>query len=145
MPARLLLLLALALPWLAACQAPNATAPRNRVTIIEGEFPSLSAGMSAAEVRQRLGDPAQIQSLPAADATAEMWLYYLEKSLGRITLVTGMTGTLSSGTLAGDYGRSGIGPDYILAERKVLVTLRLLMVDGRLSAHTARSEERMEF
>jgi hypothetical protein len=32
-----------------------------------------------------------------------------------------------------------------MAERKLLVTLRLLMVNGQLSAHTPKSEERMEF
>lgn len=39
----------------------------------------------------------------------------------------------------------GLAPDYVMAERKLLVTLRLLMINVQVSAHTAKSEERMEF
>lgn len=145
MPARFLLLLALALPWLTGCQAPDASGTANRVTIITGEFPTVTAGMTAADVRQRLGQPAQIQPLTAAGASAEVWIYHLEKSLGRTAVLTGMAGVLSSGSLAGDYGRSGLAPDYLMAERRLLVTLRVLLVNGQVSAHTVRSEERMEF
>lgn len=141
------MLFALALLGLTACTSiPTDTARAGRVTIITGDFPVLTQGMTTAEVRQRLGEPADIQPMASSvEATAEVWIYYLEKSLGRSTVVTGLTGGLSYGSLAGDYHRSGLAPDYILAERKLLVTLRLLMVNGQLSAHTVKSEERMDF
>ncbi len=147
MHARRFILCALALLGLTACTSiPTDTGRANRVTIITGDFPVLAQGMTTAEVRQRFGDPAEIQPMtPSAEATAEVWVYYLEKSLGRAPVVTGLTGGLSNGSLAGDYHRSGLAPDYIMAERKLLVTLRLLMVNGQVSAHTVKSEERMEF
>jgi hypothetical protein len=145
MPARFLLLLALSLPWLTGCQAPDAAGASNRVTIITGAFPAVTPGMTAAEVRQRLGHPAEIQPMAAAGASAEVWVYYLEKSLGRTAVLTGMSGVLSSGSLAGEHGPSGLAPDYLMAERRLFVTLRVLLVNGQVSAHTARSEERLEF
>lgn len=147
MHARHYILFALALLGLTACTSiPTDTARAGRVTIINGDFPVLTQGMTTAEVRQRLGEPADVQPMASSvEATAEVWVYYLEKSLGRSTVVTGLTGGLSYGSLAGDYHRSGLAPDYIMAERKLLVTLRLLMVNGQISAHTIRSEERMEF
>lgn len=101
--------------------------------------------MTTTEIRQRFGEPAEIQPMTAAGTAPEVWVYHLKKSLGRTTVLTGLTGDLSSGSLAGDYSRSGLAPDYVLAERKLLLTLRLPMVDGQLSAHIATSEERMEF
>ena len=147
MHARYLILSALALLGLTACtRIPTDTGRTGRVTIINGDFPVLMQGMTTAEVRQRLGEPAEIQPMASpAEASAEVWVYYLEKSLGRSSVVTGLTGGLSNGSLAGDFYRSGLAPDYVLAERKLLVTLRLLMINGQLSAHTAKSEERMEF
>jgi hypothetical protein len=147
MHARHYMLFALALFGLTACTSiPADTGRAGRVTIINGDFPVLTSGMTTAEVRQRLGEPAEIQPMTSpAEASAEVWVYYLEKSLGRSTVVTGLTGGLSNGSLAGDYHRSGLAPDYIMAERKLLVTLRLLMVNGQISAHTIKSEERMEF
>ena len=147
MHARNFILSVLALIGLTACTSiPTDTARAGRVTIINGDFPVLTQGMTTMEIRQRLGEPAEIQPMASpVEATAEVWVYYLEKSLGRSTVVSGLTGGLSNGSLAGDYHRSGLAPDYVLAERKLLVTLRLLMVNGQLSAHAVRSEERMEF
>jgi hypothetical protein len=145
MPARFLVLVALVLPWLSGCQVPSAPGGSHRTTVITGDIPSLTAGMTAAEVRQRFGAPAEIQPMNAAGASAEVWIYYLEKSLGRTAVLTGMTGMLSSDSLAGDSSRSGLAPDYLMAERRLLITLRVLLVGGRVSAHTAQSEERMEF
>ena len=147
MHARCFILFALALFGLTACTSiPIDTGRAGRVTIINGDFPVIMPGMTTAEVRQRLGEPAEIQPMTSpAEASAEVWVYYLEKSLGRSTVVTGLTGGLSNGSLAGDYHRSGLAPDYVLAERKLLVTLRLLMINGQVSAHTVKSEERMEF
>ncbi len=142
MPARASILLALPLLWLTACTSlPTDAGRTDRVTIINGEFPVLTRGMTAADIQQRLGAPADIKPMaPAAGMVSEVWVYYLEKSLGRSTVVSGLTGSLG-----GDFGRAGLGPDYIVAERKLLVTLRLLMVNGQLTAQTAKSEERMEF
>jgi hypothetical protein len=146
MHARRFFLSVLVLLGLAGCTGvPTGTGRAGRVTIITGDFPALTPGMTTTEIRQRFGEPAEIQPMTAAGPAAEVWVYHLEKSLGRTTVLTGLTGGLSSGSLAGDYSRSGLAPDYVLAERKLLVTLRLLMVDGQLSAHTATSEERMEF
>lgn len=146
MHARRFFLSALVLLGLAGCTGvPTGTGRAGRVTIITGDFPALTPGMTTTEIRQRFGEPAEIQPMMAAGTAAEVWVYHLEKSLGRTTVLTGLTGGLSSGSLAGDYSRSGLAPDYVLAERKLLVTLRLLMVAGQLSAHTATSEERMEF
>ena len=146
MHARCFILSALVLLGLAACTSvPTDTGRAGRVTTITGDFPTLAPGMTTTEIRQRLGEPAEIQPMAAAGAAAEVWVYYLEKSLGRTAVLTGMTGAMSSGSLSGDYGSSGLAPDYVMAERWLVVTLRLLMVDGQLSAHTATSEERMEF
>ncbi|HWA25715.1 MAG TPA: hypothetical protein VG734_08650 [Lacunisphaera sp.] len=136
------ILVALPVLWLTACSGlPVGSGRAGQVTIVNGEFPVLTRGMTLAEIRQTLGEPAEIQpGTGATDVTSEVWVYYLEKSLGRSTVVSGLTGTLG-----GDFGRAGMGPDYIIAERKLLVTLRLLMVNGRLFAQSAKSDERMEF
>ena len=147
MHARCFILFAFALIGLTACTSiPTDTGRAGRITIITGDFPVLTPGMTTAEVRQRIGEPAEIQPMTSpAEASAEVWVYYLEKSLGRAAVVTGLTGGLSNGSLAGDFYRSSLAPDYVMAERKLLVTLRLLMINGQISAHTVRSEERMEF
>jgi hypothetical protein len=145
MPARFLILLALVLPWLSGCHAPDASGSSGRVTFIAGEIPSITAGMTGAEIRQRFGAPAEIQPMTVSGAAAELWIYYFEKSLGRTAVITGMAGVLSSGSLAGDYSRSGLAPDYLMAERRLLITLRVLLVNDQVSAHSERSEERLEF
>jgi hypothetical protein len=112
---------------------------------IVGDVPLLQVGMTVADVRQRLGEPASIKSMPSQEVVAETWIYYFEKPLGPTTIFNGATSMASGGSLAGDYGRSGLGPDYLVAQRKLLVTLRLLMVNGQLAAQAASSEERLEF
>lgn len=145
MPARFLLLLALALPWLTGCQAPDASGTSSRVTIITGAIPTVTPGMTAAEVRQHLGAPAEVKPMPSPGAPAEIWVYYFEKSLGRTAVLTGMNRAVSSGSMMGEHGPSGLAPDYVMAERIQLFTLRVLLVNGQVTAHTVRVEERMEF
>lgn len=110
MHARRFFLSALVLLGLAGCTGvPTGTGRAGRVTTITGDFPALTPGMTTTEIRQRFGEPAEIQPMTAAGTAPEVWVYHLKKSLGRTTVLTGLTGDLSSGSLAGDY-RQPLGP-----------------------------------
>lgn len=146
MPARHLILPLLALLALAGCSTPGGTEAERtgRVRTFTGDLPALVTGMTTEEVRLRLGAPAEIKPMTSSGVTAETWVYYFEKTIGPTTVFNGAMSS-PSGSLAGDYSRSGLGVDYLVVERRLLVTLRLLMVNGQLTARTAQSEERLQF
>jgi len=78
MPSRYVLLLSLPLLWLAGCATGVEAGRFSHVTVITGDFPVLETGMTLEEVRQKLGDPAEILPAKPAERNAAVWIYYLE-------------------------------------------------------------------
>lgn len=132
---------------LTACtNIPTDTGRASRVTIINGDFPVLTQGMTTAEVRQRLGEPAEIQPMASpVEATAEVWVYYLEKSLGRFTVVTGLTGGCPTVRWAATLPPVRPRPGLHLGRAETPRDPAPAHGQLQLSVHSVRSEERMEF
>lgn len=142
MPARFILLLVLPLFWLVGCSSvPGDGARSGSVTVITGDLPVLVNGMSAAEVRQMLGEPAEIKPMESAAGKAEVWLYHLEKYLGRTELVTFVNRPAPGASFESDPSTMIPEPVTTWVDHKLRVTLRLLMFNGRLTSQTARSEQ----
>jgi len=147
MPARfiiillLLLLLLLGLGGCASAPAGRGTASSRQVTVIHGDFPVIANGMSADEVRQKLGAPAEIRQGKSNERDFEVWVYYLEKFLGKTEVVSFVNRPAMSGTFANDPFAMVPEPVYTMVDHKLLVTLRLVMLNGRLVSQTVKNEQ----
>ena len=145
----LLILSSLPLLCLAGCAGLPATSEADgsrygHVTVITGDLPVLERGMSVEAVRQKLGEPAEIKPMQAEE-NAEVWIYYLEKFVGQTQVISDVNRPSFSGASATNPSGMISEPFYTMANQKLVVTLRLLIYNGRLVAHTAKSEQRIEF
>ena len=147
MSRRLAICLSLPLLWLTGCtdlSIGNESSRHGRVTVITGDIPTLERGMPADEVRRKLGAPAEIKPVKSSNGSAEIWVYYLEKFVGKTQVVNYVNRPAFGGALNDPTGMVS-EPVYLLADQKVLVTLKLLILDGRLSVHSANKEQRIGF
>lgn len=149
MSARIIILLSLSLCWLAGCAISPAGAEANRSghpTLITGDFPVLANGMSAEEIRLKLGDPAEIRPMNRTEGNAEIWVYYFEKYLGRTEILTYVNRpALAGSSYANDPAGMVSEPVSTMVDQKVLVTVNLLMFNGRLVSQAAKSEQKLGF
>ena len=104
--------------------------------------PTVSIGMSAAEVRELIGQPAQVKPYKKGEVRAEIWCYSYDQSTGVRLVSTGMRDVPFYNFRIGamdTYKEPIYGQ-----ERLVLVeTTELLMVDGVLaSAKRYREQQR---
>ena len=146
----LLILSSLPLLCLAGCAGLPATSEADasrygHVTVITGELPVLEQGMSVEAVRLKLGEPAEVRPVQPADENAVIWIYYLEKFVGQTQVISDLNRPSFSGASATNPSGMISEPFYTMANQKLVVTLRLLIYNGRLVAHTAKSEQRLEF
>lgn len=144
MPSRLFTWLALPVCWLASCTvAPDGTpiGRTGRITIVHGDFPVLSEGISSADVRAQLGEPAEITPAPSVAGHSEVWVYHLEKYLGQTQVVTHLAERGSGGPLGGEPLAGISEPVYTLVDEKIVVTLHLLFRNGQLVYQVARSRQ----
>ncbi|HVT73481.1 MAG TPA: hypothetical protein VHD61_10110 [Lacunisphaera sp.] len=144
MPSRFLAWLVLPACWLAGCALAPDAAPAGgpgRITVVLGDFPVLNDGMTAAEVRAKLGEPAEIKATPSVNGSGEIWTYYLEKYLGKTQVVTHLEPRAPSGALGGDPMAGFAEPVYTMVDEKLVVTLHLLFNHGQLVYQVARSQK----
>lgn len=133
--------------WLAGCSssatstASSTTAPVapvvTKTPIAESEmpFPKLEIGMTADVIRQKLGQPVEIQAMPSPQGKAEVWVYKFEKSLGMAQVATGTRDvqTMTVG-LSGPLMTTVKEPVYTMQEKRAPLTLSLLMFNGILES-----------
>ena len=143
-----LLALTLSLGGLTGCSSPSATtsagsAQSAQITAIKGLFPVLTQGMTGKVVRQKLGNPAEIEPMESSTGKAEVWVYHFEKSVGMTQVATG---TRDVQTYAGT-STIMLAPELVYSpvEQKSLVTLRLLMFNDRLEAQKALVESSSKY
>jgi hypothetical protein len=131
---------------LAGCATAPAPAKSAQITDIKGLFPKLEKDMSADVIRQKLGAPAEIKPMDAPAGKAEVWVYHFEKSVGMTQVATGTVDvpTFSTG-ISGSITSSAPVLTYSMAEKKSMVTLSLLMFNGRLAAQKAMVENRLDY
>jgi hypothetical protein len=133
--------------WLAGCASqadPSAgerSFPSAGPTNSALSIPKLEKGMAAEDIRQKLGVPVEIQPMKSSAGKAEVWVYRFERSLGMTQVATGTRDIpVMSVTAAGAVTTTMKEPVYSLVEKKAVVTLSLLMLDGQLAAQKARVE-----
>ncbi len=108
-------------------------------------FPKLEKGMTAEVIRQKLGNPVEIQPMPSPEGKAEVWIYKFTKDLGTTQMATG-----TRDIQVMSVGGNGVGmtttkePVYSLVEKKSEITLSLLMFNGQLQVQKAKVEDRLE-
>ncbi|HVZ62955.1 MAG TPA: hypothetical protein VG936_00085 [Lacunisphaera sp.] len=144
MPSRLFPWLALLLCGLAGCHvAPDVanTGGPGRITVVLGDFPVLRDGSTAAEVRAQLGEPAEIKPTASVAGSSEIWIYYLEKYLGKTQVITHLERRATGGTMGGDPMAGISEPVYTMVDEKMVVTLHLLFNNGQLVYQVARSHK----
>jgi outer membrane protein assembly factor BamE (lipoprotein component of BamABCDE complex) len=134
--------------WFAGCSSPTAATSAEATVKPTAEsnsdmpFPKLEKGMSADVIRQKLGNPAEIQPMPSPDGKAEIWIYKFEKDLGMTQVAAGtrdvevmtMTSSMNGSTTMKE-------PVYTMAAKKSEITLSLLMFNGQLQVQKAKVEE----
>ena len=138
--------------WLAGCSSPATPAAGNAVTPAAAPasdtgmpFPKLEKGMTAEIIRQKLGNPAEIQPVESSGGKAEVWVYKFEQNLGMTNVAAGMRDTSAMTVGVGGAGMTTVNePVYTLAEKKSEITLSLLMFNGVLQSQKAKVEETLE-
>lgn len=152
MPSRSFALLALTITGLlVACSGPSTTAGARsatpaQITTVKGLFPALEKDMSTDVIRQKLGPPAEIQPMASPEGKAEVWVYHFEKSVGMTQVATGTRDVPAMGLgMAGPVTTTVQEQTYSMAETRSMVTLSLLMFNGRLAAQKAKVENRVDY
>jgi hypothetical protein len=157
MPTRFypVLIIALSTVWLGGCAssapsgtvADNATHSAKAAPSPEAEmpFPKLTKGISAAEVRQKLGAPAEVQSTPSPEGKAETWIYRYVKDLGMTQVAAGTHDVPVLSVVPTAYGTTTIQePVYKTVPKHAEITLSLLMFNDHLEAQKAAVEEKID-
>lgn len=147
-----LLAFALSLGGFSGCSSPPATdgadsAQSAQITAIKGLFPVLTVGMTSEAVRRKLGKPAEIEPMESPKGKAEVWVYHFEQSVGMTQVATGTRDIPAFGISATGPGGTTTVQEmvYTPVEQMSLVTLRLLMFNGRLTAQKAQVENSLKY
>ena len=141
-----LLVFTLTCCWLGGCTSAPATAetgparPKS-ITAIDGLFPTLEKGMSGAIIREKLGNPAQINPMESPEGKAEVWVYHFEKTVGMTQIASGTRNVPAFGAALSIQTETMVAePVYTMAAQKAVVTLSLLMFNDHLAAQKAQVE-----
>lgn len=142
------LLASLATLGLAACTtspgarpATSATVQPSEAAAIQALFPKLQPGMSAAEVRARLGEPAEIGPMASPHGHAETWTYYFQMSEGTSAEAVGSEEIPTMTVNSGGVGMATTSQQtFRSVHTRADVTLSLLMFNDHLAAQKAKVE-----
>lgn len=109
--------------------------------------PVLEKGMEGAAIRQLVGQPTEIQALPASEVKAEKWIY--RRKLTEGTYQTANTQAYLPAMVGFNAGGMVVGktlvPDYRLKFVKVYQVTALLLVDGKLERGRQWTEREESF
>jgi outer membrane protein assembly factor BamE (lipoprotein component of BamABCDE complex) len=145
----LLTLSGLALAGCTSAPAPAAgtgSVPSAQITAIKGQFPVLKRGMSADDVRQKLGNPAEILPMESPTGKAEVWVYNFEKTVSTSQIASSTRDVPAFGApLSLTIMTSVPEPVYTLKEDKAVITLSLLMFNHHLAAQKAKVENSSDY
>jgi hypothetical protein len=149
-----LALIALVAGCVNAPTAPSATAPavsgtRPAIAVAPGHpEQALTKGMTADQVRQIMGAPAEVKPRPAPTGNAEVWVYRRTTYGGAQQVQVGSRPiTVSEQGADGTYRDRIIREDpiYRQAHVKTTDTIQLLMFDGRFVEQGVTSQKQQEF
>ncbi|HVZ62948.1 MAG TPA: hypothetical protein VG936_00050 [Lacunisphaera sp.] len=150
MPSRSLLSLCVTLVTLglAACAttptAPTtaaATVQASEAAAIQALFPKLQQGMGAADIRAKLGEPAEISPMASPHGHAETWTYYFQMSEGTSAEAVGSVEIPTMTVNSGGVGMSTTSQQtFRSVHKRADVTLSLLMFNDHLAAQKAKVE-----
>jgi hypothetical protein len=121
---------------------PTATAVGNEPEHV------LQKGMTAAEVKRLMGEPAEIKPMTAPTGTAEVWIYHHTTygPMEQIQVGTRSTSTTMKGADGQDHVVQTVEePVYRHKVQIVEETTRLLMFDGILIEQHQAVQKRMEY
>lgn len=142
-----LVVLTLSSGWLAGCSSSPATAGAGsarsaQITAVKGLFPVLAKGMTAEVIRQKLGHPADIEPMNSPEGKAEVWVYHFEKTVDMTQVASSTKGVPAFGAPLSLTATMMVQePVYTMKEEKAVITLSLLMFNGRLEAQKAKVED----
>jgi len=98
--------------------------------------------MTADVVRQKLGQPVEIQPMPSPQGKAEVWIYKFEKKMGTAQVATSTRDVQVMGMSFGTPVMTTVKePVYSIVEKRAPVTLSLLMFNGLLEVQKAEVGE----
>ena len=103
--------------------------------------------MTAEIIRQKLGEPAEIQPMPDSSGNKiEVWIYNFKKELGMQQVAAGTreVSIMSMSSTQGVGMATVKEPVYTMAEKRADITLSLLMFNGRLEVQKAKVEETID-
>lgn len=143
-----ILVLGALLPWFSACETLTAdgtgqAAPANGTTA--KPYASLMKGMTAAQVRARVGEPDEIKPFKGGELRSEVWVYQqLVSNVTRpVTVRTEERPAINPLT-----GQSITVPEPVVDHEIIRVTeiTELLMIEGQLIEwkHRPKSEQKMQ-
>ena len=103
--------------------------------------------MTTDMVRQKLGEPVEIKPMDSpVGGKAEIWVYHIESTVGMTQVAASMKDVPAfSVTMSGSDMITVQDPVYSMKEDKMLITLSLLIYNGKLTARRAQVEKHSEF
>lgn len=136
---------------LAGCVSDATTpAPPATPAAAARTFPELTQGMTADEVRAKLGSPESVSPMESPEGRAEVWVYRFENTVGTEQVATGMKSVpvfagMPDAAGGGSFVKHVQEPVYGTAEKKEIVTLHLLLFNGRLAAQKTGIARRLDY
>lgn len=138
--------------------APNASTPSPAADAAQaayarelpaGKEATLKAGMTAAEVKGIMGEPAEISPVQSPAGKAERWMYYRTTHGASAQVQVGMSSTPTS-TMYDSNGKLVVlktldVPIYKMQTEYFDETINLLMYDGRFVQYKRIAKSRLLF
>lgn len=110
------------------------------------QLPVLMQGMTTDMVREKLGAPMEIKPMEVPTGKAEIWVYRIESTVGMTQVATSMKDVPAFTVTPTGVDTVMIqNPVYTMKEEKMLITLSLLIYNGKLTARRAQAEKHEEY
>lgn len=128
-------------PATAKDDAPKAAS----TAVAKNPFPELKVGMTADQIRAKLGDPVEVRPMESKTGKAEVWTFHLERTVNTTQVATSTRDVPAFALNTVDKLTTYPDMVYSLADQTAVTILSLLMVDGRLIAQTSATGQRTEY
>jgi len=129
----------------APATADNTAAKANSPGAAQSQFPELKPGMTAQEVRAKLGDPIEIRPMESKVGKSEVWVFHIERTVNTTQIATSTKDVPAFALNTTDTLTKVPEMVYSLADKQAVTILSLLMINGHLIAQTSATGERIEY
>lgn len=124
--------------------AENGAAKPNTPNSAQSQFPELKVGMTAEEIRAKLGNPIEIRPMESTAGKAEVWVFHIERTVNTTQVATSTKDVPAFSLNTTDTLTTVPEMVYSMADKKAVTILSLLMINGHLIAQTSATGERIE-